>query len=248
MLSFDFSGRTAVVTGGTRGIGRAITEALLGAGATVHATYAGNHEAAEHLRAELDVPAPRLVLHCFDVSASDQVEAFYQTLDTTADALDILVNCAGIRRDSVVGMMHTEDWQRVLEINLSGTFLMSKLAVHRMMTARFGRIISITSPSGAYGFEGQANYAASKAGQVAFTRSLSKEVAKRGITVNCVSPGFIDTDFIADLPEKMRNQYRSDVPMKRFGDPAEVAAAVLFLASEQAGYVTGATLDVTGGL
>ena len=160
----------------------------------------------------------------------------------------MLVNNSGIRKDAVLAMMKPEDWQKVLDVNLTGSFYMSKLAVHSFITNRYGRIITITSPAGRFGFEGQANYAASKAGQVAMTRSLSKEVASRGITVNCVSPGFIDTEFLADLPEKLRKEYLASIPLKRFGTPDEVAACVLFLASREAGYITGSVLAVDGGL
>lgn len=247
--SFDFSGQTAVVTGGTRGIGRAIVLAFLRAGAAkVHATYAGNEAAAAALRAEAGEHAARLELHRFDVADYAAVEAFFKALETRGETLHVLVNNAGIRRDGVVGMLAPENWRAVLDTNLGGTYAMSKFAVQLMMRSRYGRIISITSPSGKLGFEGQANYAAAKAGQVAFTRSLSKEVARRGITVNCVSPGFIETDFIADLPDEQAAEYRKLVPLKRFGKPEEVAHGVLFLAGREAGYITGATLEITGGL
>ena len=160
----------------------------------------------------------------------------------------MLVNNSGIRKDADLAMMKPEDWQKVLDVNLTGAFYMSKLAVHSFMANRYGRIITITSPAGRFGFEGQANYSASKAGQIAMTRSLSKEVASRGITVNCVSPGFIDTEFLADLPEKLRKEYLASIPLKRFGTPDEVAACVLFLASREAGYITGSVLSVEGGL
>jgi 3-oxoacyl-[acyl-carrier protein] reductase len=144
--------------------------------------------------------------------------------------------------------MKESDWHAVLNVNLSGVFYMCKFAVMSLMRKRYGRIISITSPSGKFGFEGQANYAASKAGLVALTKTLSKEVARRNITVNCVSPGFIATELIQDLPEEQRKAYESTVPVKRFGKPEEVAYCVLFLASREAAYINGSTLEVTGGL
>ncbi len=250
MSEFDFSGRTVIVTGGTRGIGAAVTRAFIDAGARVAATYAGNDAAAAEFADSIDNANAQLWAVKFDVADYQAVEAFFKMYDERwgADGLDMLVNNAGIRLDSVVGMMSADDWRRVLDVNLNGSFNMAKLAVHRMMRNRYGRIISITSPSGALGFEGQANYAASKAGQVALTKSLAKEVAKRGITVNCVSPGFIDTELIADLPPDQLKEYRKQVPMKRFGRPQEVADAVLFLASERASYITGTVLNVTGGL
>jgi 3-oxoacyl-[acyl-carrier protein] reductase len=145
-------------------------------------------------------------------------------------------------------MMKESEWHDVLEVNLSGVFYMCKFAVMSLMRKRYGRIINLTSPSGKYGFEGQANYAASKAGLIALTKSLSKEVARRGITVNCVSPGFIATELIEDLPKELRDSYIAQIPLRRFGKPEEVAACVLFLASREASYVNGATLEVTGGL
>lgn len=247
MTTFDFSGQTAIVTGGTRGIGGAISRAFLQTGATVIATYAGNDEAAEAFAAAVQHPS-RLHLRRFDVGDYAAVEDFFRWLDTQFPTLEILVNNAGIRRDGIVGMMAPEDWDAVLKTNLAGTFNMSKFAVMKMMGERYGRIIHITSPSGKFGFEGQANYAASKAGQVALMRSLSKEVAKRKITVNCVSPGFIDTDFLGNLPPEQVKAYKAMIPLKRFGTPEDVAHCVLFLASREASYVTGMTLDVTGGL
>jgi 3-oxoacyl-[acyl-carrier protein] reductase len=237
-----------VVTGGTRGIGRGIVEAFLQAGARVHVTYTGNETAAAAFRGANAATAVRWQLHKFDVSDYAAAEAFFRGLEAAGEKIQVLVNNAGIRRDGVVGMLNPADWKAVLDTNLTGTYTMSKFAVQMMMRPRYGRIVSVTSPSGKFGFEGQANYAASKAGQVAFTRSLSKEVARRGITVNCVSPGFMETDFLADLPPEQAEAYRNQVPLKRFGKVAEVAGAVLFLASAEAAYITGATLEITGGL
>lgn len=248
MTQYDFSGQTAIVTGGTRGIGAAISEAFLAAGATVVATYAGNQAAAEAFAARQAAHAGRLHLRAFDVGDYAAAEEFFRWFDTIAPRLEILVNNAGIRRDSVVGMMACADWEAVLRTNLTGSFAMSKFAVMRMVSNRYGRIIHITSPSGKFGFEGQANYAASKAGQVALMRSLSKEVARRKITVNCVSPGFIDTEFIGALPPEQLKAYQDSIPVRRFGQPAEVAHGVLFLASREAAYVNGAVLEITGGL
>ena len=169
-------------------------------------------------------------------------------MEETHGEFQILVHCSGIRLDSIVGMMREDDWRKVIDTNLTGTFNMCKLAVQNLMRKRYGRIIVITSPIGRIGFAGQSNYAASKAGQVALVQSLSKEVASRKITVNCVSPGFIDTDFIGDLPEEQKKAYLGMVPLKRFGMPEEVAHPVLFLASAESAYITGSTLEVTGGL
>ena len=245
---FDFRDQTVVVTGGTRGIGRAISRQFLEAGATVVATYSANDAASEAFKVSLGPAAKGLHLRKFDVADYVQVEAFYKDLDAEHKSFSVLVNNSGIRKDAVLAMMKPEDWQQVLNVNLTGSFNMAKLAVHRFMQNRFGRIITITSPAGRFGFEGQANYSASKAGQIAMTRSLSKEVASRGITVNCVSPGFIDTEFVADLPEKLRKDYQASIPLKRFGTPDDVAYCVLFLASREAGYITGSVLSVDGGL
>ncbi len=240
----DFSNQRVIVTGGTRGIGAAISKAFLAAGAEVHATYAGNASAAEAMKAESGAP-DRLHLAQFDVSDYAAAEAFFAALPSPPQ---VLVNNAGIRRDQVLGLMPAEDWRRVLAVNLDGTYNMSKLAVMAMSRQRYGRIINITSPSGAQGFAGQANYAASKAGQVALAKSLAKEVAKRKITVNNVSPGFIDTELLADLSDEHKKAFLDMVPLKRFGTPEEVAHSVLFLASAEAAYITGTTLEVTGGI
>ena len=247
-MPFDFKDQTAIVTGGTRGIGRSISQAFLATGAQVIATYHSNQSAADEFQKANSQYADRLHLKKFDVAQSAEVEDFYRYVDETFGKFEILINNSGVRRDGVLGMMPEEDWTQVIDTNLTGTFQMSKLAVQNMMRQRYGRIISVTSPVGKYGFAGQANYAASKAGQVALTRSLSKEVASRKITVNCVSPGFIDTEFIADLPEDQKKDYLNHIPMKRFGTGQDVAHCVLFLASRESAYITGTVLETTGGI
>jgi 3-oxoacyl-[acyl-carrier protein] reductase len=245
-VRFDLHGQVAVVTGGTRGIGAAITRALLGSGARVHATYVANEDAALALRSALPgSEAERLGLHRFDVADADAVQAFFAGLD---GPLHILVNNAGIRRDGLLGLMSRESWERVLAVNLEGAFHTCKAAVRIMMTARYGRIVNIASPSGILGLAGQANYAAAKAGLVALTRSLALEVAKRGITANCVTPGYVETDLLSGLPENRLEAMRAEVPAGRFGRPEEIAAAVLFLASPEASYITGSNLMVSGGI
>lgn len=244
----DFTGQTAIVTGATRGIGKAITKALLDRGATVLGVYGGNTHAAEAFANECKNYGDKLMLYQCDISDEQKVQAFYTEIEKTFSSIQILVNNAGIRRDAVLAMMSSDDWNSVIDINLSGTYLMSKPAVLLMMKNKFGRIINITSPVAHLGFAGQANYAASKAGQVGLTKSLAKETAKKKITVNCVSPGFISTDFIEDLPAEQLTNYKKMVPMRRFGTPEEVADAVLFLASPQASYITGTVLEVNGGL
>jgi 3-oxoacyl-[acyl-carrier protein] reductase len=244
-----FEGQTVVVSGGTRGLGRAIALAFLSEGAAVHVTYRSNEAAALALRDQCADQGERLRLHAFDVSEYSEVAHFWKELDAAAPGgVQVLVNNAGLRRDGLLALMPEEDWNAVLRTNLGGSYSMSKFAVQNMLRQRYGRIIMITSPAGAFGFQGQCNYSASKAGQVGLMRALCKEVAKRKITVNCVSPGFIDTELLEDLPPKLRAGYAEMVPMKRFGSPEEIAYAVLFLAAGEASYITGTTLEVTGGL
>ncbi|MCX6983455.1 MAG: 3-oxoacyl-ACP reductase FabG [Lentisphaerae bacterium] len=245
-MDFDFKGYNVIVTGGTRGIGKAISEAFLKTGASVIATFFGNETAAGNFRQSwANYP---LEVVKFDISDYNEAELFFQKFDREKKSLEVLVNNAGIRKDNVLGMMPSQDWNSVISTNLTGTFNMSKFAVQKMMQNKFGRIVNITSPSGKFGFAGQANYAAAKAGQVALSMSLAKETARRGITVNCVSPGFIDTEFITDLPEDLKKTYIQQIPLKRLGKPEEIANAVLFLSSKEASYITGSVLEVTGGL
>jgi len=245
----DFSGQTVVVTGGTRGLGRAITLDFLGRGATVYATWHRGEESAAALRDEVGPDTERLRLARFDVADAAAVASFWERVEEECpQGVQVLVNNSGIRRDAALALMPETDWRAVLDTNLTGSFLMSKGAVKHMAGRRYGRIVLITSPAARHGFEGQTNYAASKAGQVGLMRSLAREVAKRKITVNCVSPGFVATDLLADLPEALREEYRRSVPLKRFADPAEVAYAVRALAAREASYITGSVLDVAGGL
>lgn len=243
------AGQTAVVTGGTRGIGAAIAEALLEEGCSVHAIHQGNADAAAAFASRNARFEGRLVLHVVDVADYAAVERFWTGMEARApEGVQILVNNAGIRRDAIVGSMKPLDWERVLDVNLSGSFHMSKFAVLNMMGRRYGRIVMITSPSAQHGFQGQAAYAASKAGQQGLMRSLAREVARRKITVNCVSPGFIDTELLRDLSPEQKSEHVALVPMQRFGTVDEVAYAVLALCSPRASYIHGTTLEVTGGL
>jgi 3-oxoacyl-[acyl-carrier protein] reductase len=245
---YDFKGQTAIITGGTRGIGRSIAEGFLKAGAKVIVTYSSNEAAAERFKQENSRYDENIDVQKCDVAKYKEVGSFFEYVDKKYQGFEVLVNNAGIRKDAVLAMMKESEWHDVVEVNLSGVFYMCKFAVMSLMRKRYGRIINITSPSGKYGFEGQANYAASKAGLIALTRTLSKEVARRGITVNCVSPGFIATELINDLSKELHDSYIAQIPAKRFGNPEEVAACVLFLASREASYVNGSTLEVTGGL
>ena len=247
-MEFDFKGQTAIVAGGTRGIGRAISVAFLKAGAKVFATYQRNEEEAKKFEESNAKYSQHLFIEKFDVTQYEQVEAFYKKIETEHGAPQIVIVSSGIRADSILGMMKHEDWDNVIDTNLTGTFNLCKLSVQYMMREKYGRIIILTSPIGKIGFAGQANYAASKAGQVALVKSLSKEVASRKITVNCVSPGFINTDFISDLADEQKEAYKKQISLKRFGSVEDVATPVLFLASKESSYITGSVLEVTGGL
>ena len=245
---YNFSEQNVVVTGASRGIGKAISTYFLRNGAHVIGIYGSNTEAAQAFSDEVGRNGEKLTLYQCDISSQAQVEQLYRTIEEKFSSIDVLINNAGIRRDSVVAMMALDDWQRVIDVNLTGSYLMAKHAVLLMMKKKYGRIVTITSPVSHLGFAGQANYAASKAGQVAMSKSLAKETARKKITVNCVSPGFIDTDFINDLSKEQLSMYKKMVPMRRFGTVNEVAEAVLFLASPAASYITGSVLEVNGGL
>lgn len=245
---FNFNSQHVIVTGGTRGIGAGLTESFLKSGATVIATYSGNDEAANAFKDKHASFGNKLVLKKFNVAKTSEVESFFAEYDKEFPSLEILVNNAGIRRDQIVATMSEDDWDSVIDTNLKGSYNMTRFAVLAMMKNRYGRIINMSSVGGKLGLPGQANYAASKAGQIAMSLSVSKEVAKRNITINNVCPGFIDTDLLKDLPEEQVKEYKAQVPMKRFGKVEEVAHAVLFFASKESSYITGATLDIAGGL
>ncbi len=244
----QFTNQHVIITGGTRGIGAGLAETFLRAGATVIATYSGNDEAARNFKEKLALYGEKLVLKKFNVADAQAVENFFREYEGQFPSLEVLVNNAGIRRDNIVASLPESDWDSVLDTNLKGTYLMTRFAVLQMMKNRYGRIVNMSSVGGKLGLPGQANYAASKAGQIALSLSVSKEVAKRNITINNVCPGFIETELLADLPEEQVKEYKSQVPMKRFGKVDEVAHAVLFFAAREASYITGATLDVAGGL
>ena len=245
---FNFDSQHVIVTGGTRGIGAGLTENFLKSGATVVATYSGNDEAANAFKDKLSSYGSKLVLKKFNVANSNEVENFFTEYEKEFPSLEVLVNNAGIRRDQIVASMSEGDWDSVIDTNLKGSYNMTRFGVLAMMKNRYGRIVNMSSVGGKLGLPGQANYAASKAGQIAMSLSVSKEVAKRNITINNVCPGFIDTELLKDLPEEQVKEYKSQVPMKRFGKVEEVAHAVLFFASRESSYITGATLDIAGGL
>lgn len=244
----EFENQVVIVTGGTRGIGRGIAEAFLKKGARVVVTYASNSTNAEMMKDELKEVEGKLSFYKFDVSKRNECLEFFESIEEVHPKIDILVNNSGIRKDNLAATMTEDEWDQVIDINLKGTFNMTSLAVLHMMKNRYGRIINISSVGGKLGLPGQANYAASKAGQIAISKSISKEVGKRKITINNVCPGFIETELISDLPEDLVKEYKSTVPLKRFGTVDEVAHAVLFYASPNASYITGTSIDVSGGL
>jgi 3-oxoacyl-[acyl-carrier protein] reductase len=241
------AGQTAVVTGASRGIGRAIAEALVQQGANVigTATTASGAEAITNRLGELGKRSAGRVL---DVTDGAAIDAFWDEVTAEFGAPTILVNSAGITRDNLLMRMKDEEWDQVLATNLTALHRVCKAALRGMMKARHGRIINIGSVVGLTGNPGQANYAAAKAGMIGFSKSLAREVASRNITVNTIAPGFIDTDMTRSLNEKQVESLRQQIPAGRLGVPEDVAAAVVYLASDAGGYVTGETLNVNGGL
>jgi 3-oxoacyl-[acyl-carrier protein] reductase len=241
---FDLTGKSALVTGASGGIGADIARTLHAAGATVG--LSGTRvEPLEALAAELGSRAH--VLPC-NLSNAEDVEGLVKRAAEAMGAVDILVNNAGITRDGLAMRMSDDDWQSVIDVNLTAAFRLCRAAIRGMMKARWGRIVNISSVVGRAGNAGQANYAASKGGLVALSKSLAEEVASRGITVNCVAPGFIETAMTEKLTDAQRGTILASVPAGRMGTPQEIAAAVLYLASLEAAYVTGATLHVNGGM
>jgi 3-oxoacyl-[acyl-carrier protein] reductase len=241
---FDLSGKTALVTGASGGIGGAIAKALHGAGAQV--TLAGTRaDALNALAAELK---ERAHVATADLGDALSLDNLVKTAEGAMGKVDILVNNAGITRDTLTMRMKDEDWHKVIEVNLTAAFRLSRAVLRSMMKNRWGRIVSITSIVGVTGNAGQVNYAASKAGMIGMTKSLAAEVASRGITANCIAPGFITTPMTDALSEEQKARLLGGIPAGRFGTPADIAAAAVYLASEEAAYVTGQTLHVNGGM
>ena len=240
--------RSAIVTGGGKGIGRAVCLALAEQGVNVAVNYAGSQSAAEETAVLCREKGVQAMTVQADVAQADQVEALFAKATEAFGRLDILVNNAGITRDNLIVRISEEDFDAVLSTNLKGAFLCCKKAARLMMRQRTGRIVNISSVVGLRGNPGQANYCASKAGLIGLTKSLAKELSSRHVTVNAVAPGFIDTDMTRVLPEAARDAILSQVPLGTFGHPEDVAAAVAFFASEQAGYITGQVLCVDGGM
>jgi 3-oxoacyl-[acyl-carrier protein] reductase len=240
-------GQVAIVTGASRGIGRAAALALASEGATVVVNYASSNQAADAVVAEITGMGSQAVALQADVAQADQIDALFNTVMEKWGRVDVLVNNAGIARDTLLLRMKLEDWQAVIDLNLTGVFLCTKAASKIMLKQRAGRIINITSVVGEMGNPGQANYSAAKAGVIGFTKTVAKEVASRGITVNAVAPGFIATDMTADL--KVGEEILKLIPLGRYGQPEEVAGLIRFLAADPAAaYITGQVINVDGGM
>ncbi|MDO5059312.1 MAG: 3-oxoacyl-ACP reductase FabG [Neisseria sp.] len=245
MSSQDLSGKIALVTGASRGIGAAIADTLAQAGATVIGTATSESGAAAIGERLAQWGGQGRALNAADEGA---IENLIAEVEKTFGKLDILVNNAGITRDNLLMRMKEEEWDEIMQVNLKSVFRASKAVLRGMMKQRAGRIINITSVVGTMGNAGQANYAAAKAGLIGFAKSMAREVGSRGITVNCVAPGFIDTDMTRALPEETRKMFEAQTALGRFGEAQDISDAVLFLASDQARYITGQTLHVNGGM
>lgn len=240
----SLEGKIALVTGASRGIGKAIAEQLVSLGATVVGT-ATSDNGAQNISQYLGDQGKGMVLNVTDKAS---IKALFDAIKAEYGNIDILVNNAGITRDNLMMRMKDEDWDDIIETNLNSVFRLSKGVLRGMMKARFGRVINVGSVVGTMGNAGQVNYATAKAGLLGFTKSMAREVASRGITVNTVAPGFIDTDMTKDLTDEQKDDIFAQVPANRLGLPSEIAAAVAFLASDHAAYITGETLHVNGGM
>ena len=251
MYTIDLSGQVALVTGSSRGIGAEIAKVLAAAGASIGINYRSNADAADRVIDEIRAAGGEALRVPGDVSDENAAEAVVKTTTDRLGRLDILVNNAGINRDRLVMRMNAADWDEVLTVNLRGTFMPTRFAIPIMIRQRYGRIVNISSVVGLSGNPGQANYAASKAGQIGLAKAIAREVSSRNITVNAVAPGFIEVDgggMTGELNEEQRSQVLSRVPAGRFGTAEDVATAVLYLVSPAASYITGQTLTIDGGL
>lgn len=243
-----FEGRVALVTGGARGIGAAITEMLATSGAAVAAGYSRDQEGAEKFRNQMREKGANVSVHQGRVDSTEDVNRVIKEVMDEHGRIDYLVNNAGITVDKTVRKMSVDDWRQVLDVNLSGAFQMTKGVLEHMIERGSGRIVNISSVIGETGNVGQANYAASKAGLFGFTKSLALEMAQRGITVNCVAPGFIGTEMVAAIPEAALAKVVEKIPQRRLGRPEEVARVVRFLLEDDSSYITGAVYSINGGL
>ncbi len=244
----SLAGKVALVTGGSRGIGRAICLRLAAMGALVYTNYVSRQEAAAETVRLIEVAGGKARLVAFDVADSEAVLAACKSIGEEAGGVDILVNNAGITRDGLLARMKDADWDAVIDTNLKGAFLCSRAVARQMMKKRWGRIVNISSVSGFAGNPGQANYAAAKAGLTGLTKAVAREYASRGITVNGVAPGYIETEMTAQLPLETQEQIKKEIPLALFGSVEDVAGAVAYLVSEDGRYITGQTIHVNGGM
>ncbi len=244
----SLEGKIALVTGGSRGIGRAVCVTLAEKGAKVYVNYVSRPDAAEETRQIIAENGGSASIIRFDIGSGDEVQDAVKNIIEREGALDILVNNAGITRDGLIARMKERDWDEVLNTNLKGAFLCSKAVSKTMMKKRWGRIVNITSVVGFSGNSGQANYSAAKAGLVGLAKSLAREYASRNITVNCVAPGYIQTEMTAELSENVRAQLLKEIPLQSLGEVEDIAASVAFLVSDDARYITGQTIHVNGGM
>ncbi|WP_457601279.1 3-oxoacyl-[acyl-carrier-protein] reductase [Hydrogenivirga sp.] len=244
----NLSGKTALVTGSTRGIGRATAQRLAEAGASVVVTGRSEDRAREVAKEIAEKTGAKTFGVGLDIGSRESIEEALKSVNEELGTVDILVNNAGVNRDTLFIRMKYEDWDEIIRVNLTGTFLVTQLVVKGMLKKKWGRVINMSSVVAFIGNVGQANYSAAKAGLIGFTKTLAKELAPRNITVNAIAPGFIETDMTENLPEEIKQGFLSQIPMNRFGKSEDVANVVLFLASELSGYVTGEVIHVNGGL
>lgn len=248
MFHIELNGKTALITGSTRGIGKAIAQYLAKAGARVIITGRDQGRAEEVAKEIAQTYGVETLGVAMDMSEKDSITSAYERIESLFGGVDILVNNAGITKDKLFLRMSLEDWEEVLRVNLTGTFLITSLAVKGMLKKRWGRIVNISSVVGFTGNIGQVNYSSTKSALIGFTKSLAKELASRNITVNAVAPGFIETDMTSVLSDELKQAYLKNIPLGRFGKPEDVAGAVVFLCSDYASYITGEVLHVNGGM
>ena len=247
-MNIELKNKVCLVTGGDRGIGRAIVKALVESGGIVAFDYRTREDLAQELVEEITAQGGKAKAFQADVTDAETVETMVQSIHDELGPIEILVNNAGVNRDHSFAKMTKEEWEEVISVNLHGTFNVTKAVLPNLIEAGWGRVINISSIVGQRGNFGQANYAASKAGLLGMTKALALELAGKGVTVNAVAPGFIETDMTAGIPEEVTKKIHATIPVRRYGKPEEVAPAVVFLASEEASYITGHVLSVNGGL
>jgi 3-oxoacyl-[acyl-carrier protein] reductase len=247
-MNEELSGKVALVTGGSRGLGKAIALKLASMGAFIGLNYRSNDAEAAKTAGEIVAGAREVLLLKADVSSSEAVKSMVKALTEKWGKIDILINNAGVTRDTLLPRMSDEAWDEVLDINLKGAYLCTKFALRSMMNQPWGRIINVASLAGIIGSAGQANYSASKGGLIAFTKSVAREVGSRCITVNAIAPGFFTTDMTDQLPQEAKDNCLAHIPLKRFGQPEDVAELVAFLVSDQAAYITAQVINIDGGI